>query len=73
MRVRLLTSLSDLRRAYQHGDTVDLADADARRLIDRGLAEIVRPVVTETTSLRRGERAVRVSGEARSGRQEIPQ
>lgn len=58
MRVELLTVYSTLRRAYQTGDTVDLPDADAIRLIDRELAKPVRAVQTEMAVVSGGERAL---------------
>lgn len=58
MRVELLTVYSTLRRAYQPGETVDLPDADAIRLIDRELAKPVREFQTEMTVVSGGERAI---------------
>ncbi len=59
MRVELLAIYSTLRRAYQPGETLDLPDADAIRLIERELARPVRAERAETAVLPRAERAVR--------------
>lgn len=59
MRVELLTVYSTLRRAYQAGDTIDLPDADAIRLINRELARPVRETQTEMAIVPQGERAAR--------------
>ena len=56
MRVELLTVYSTLRRAYQAGDTIDLPDADAIRLINRELAKPVRSLQIETAVLPMGEK-----------------
>lgn len=39
MQVKLLTSIAGLNFAAHYGDTAELPDNDARRLIARGLAE----------------------------------
>jgi len=62
MRVELMTVYSTLRRAYQPGDTVDLPDADAIRLIDRELAKPVRAEQTEMAVMSSGEKAVQRGG-----------
>ena len=58
MRVELLAVYSTLRRAYQPGDTIDLPDADAIRLIKRELANPVRDAQTELAIAPQGERTV---------------
>ncbi len=59
MRVELLTVYSTLRRAYQPGETLDLPDEEAIRLIERELARPVRAEQAEKAVLPRTERAVR--------------
>jgi len=58
MRVELLTVYSTLRRAYQPGETLDLPDDEAIRLIERNLARPLRAEPTETAVRPRAERAV---------------
>ena len=59
MRVELLTVYSTLRRAYQPGETLELPDAEAIRLIERELARPLRAEQTEMAVQPRAERAVR--------------
>lgn len=58
MRVELLAVYSTLRRAYQPGETLDLPDEDAVRLIERELARPVRTEQAEMAVQPRTERAV---------------
>jgi hypothetical protein len=59
MRVELLAIYSTLRRAHQPGETLDLPDREAIRLIERGIARPVRTEQPELAVLPRPERAVR--------------
>ncbi|WP_154668644.1 hypothetical protein [Rhizobium leucaenae] len=47
MRIRLLTALSGVMRHYKAGKVVEWDDADALRLIERGLA-VAEDVIEET-------------------------
>jgi hypothetical protein len=62
MRVELLTVYSTLRRAYRIGETINLPDADAIRLIDRELAKPVRGIQTEMAVVSQGEHAIQRGG-----------
>jgi len=68
MLIRLLTSYSDNRRGYHAGEIINIADADAARLIGRQLAEHARVEPVETTAKPPlGERAVRKFRHERRG------
>jgi len=59
MRVKLLTSLAGPDWSGQHGQTVDLPEATAVWLCDRGQAEPVREARRETATKSRREKAVK--------------
>ncbi len=68
MRVELLAVYSTLRRAYQPGETLELPDKDAIRLIERELARPVRVEQAETAVRPRAEQAVQRARTASSKR-----
>jgi len=50
MKVKLLTSVAGPGHSHGYGEEVDMKDADARRLIERGLAQPVRQRAMETAT-----------------------